>query len=194
MKKLLDRIGKTLLTLTTLMLIPSLGWSEGSGHEGHGRDARVGVLFIGGGTREHAHTIPTYGVVMLGEVVLIPDWLEVELSSAYTRHSIGHELTEMFVLKKPWHAGKHMEVFLGAGAMVRQRALHSELLRERAVQTHVWTTGPMVQVGSIYWLAPRWGLTAEVEYIQDLHDHVHEVEGLAGLLYRFGAPTHLAKH
>ena len=69
-----------------------------------------------------------------------------------------------------------------------------KLLRERAVQTHAWTTGPMVQVGSIYWLAPRWGLTAEVEYIQDLHDHVHEVEGLAGLLYRFGAPTHLAKH
>ena len=77
MKKLLDRIGKTLLTLTALMLIPSLGWSEGSGHEGHGRDARVGVLFIGGGTREHAHTIPTYGVVMLGEVVLSADHIAV---------------------------------------------------------------------------------------------------------------------
>ena len=189
MKMSFDRFGKLLLTITALTLVPSIGWCEE-----HGRDARLGVLFIGGGTREHAHTIPTYGVVMLGEVVVVPDWLEVEVSSGYTRHSVGHELTEMLVLKKPWHAGEHVELFVGAGGMVRQHALHSELLRERATQTREWTTGPMVQMGSVYWLSPHWGMTAEVEYIQDLHNHVHELEGLAGMLYRFGSRAHHETH
>ena len=110
------------------------------------------------------------------------------------RLGFGERQSFDHLIRKPWHAGEHVELFVGVGGMVRQHALHSELLRERATQTHEWTTGPMVQMGSVYWLSPHWGMTAEVEYIQDLHNHVHELEGLAGMLYRFGSRAHHETH
>lgn len=182
-----------LLVMAAILLVPAYGWSQE--HGGHGeagtpvRDARFGVLFTGGGSRDDLDTTPTLGVMVVGELMVVPDLLEVEIASGYTRHGADHGFTEAFLLKKPWHAGEHVEFFLGAGGMVRQHLATSHG-RQREEHENRCSTGPLVQAGSIYWLADHWGVTAEVEYIQDIGIHTREVEGLAGLLYRFGGATH----
>lgn len=54
-----------LLVMAAILLVPAYGWSQE--HGGHGeagtpvRDARFGVLFTGGGSRDDLDTTPTLG-------------------------------------------------------------------------------------------------------------------------------------
>lgn len=114
---------------------------------------------------------------MMGEHALLHHRLELEWAGHLSRTHVDTEFTETLSLRLPWHVSVHTELFVGVGGMLRQHT-----------QGDLWSAGVLASTGGLYWLDEQlhWGVTFELDMVGDVTRSSREVEGLAGVLYRFG--------
>lgn len=139
-------------------------------HTNHQLGLRVG----GGIAMDRRHTAPTLGVGIIGEHALLNHHLEIEWAGILERHDANLDMMESLALKVPWHLTPTMDLFFGLGLMARQ---HSQGSR--------WSGGTVLLAGTTYW-RHQWGISFEMEYIEDVIRRTHDIEGLVAMMYRFG--------
>jgi hypothetical protein len=123
-----------------------------------------------------AEDLRRIGVSLSYERVLIPGWLEGEVSVLFAPGTGGLTLPVDLLLKKPFELSRRIELFAGLG-------LASEWFEAGERET---AYGLGTQVGGQYWLEPEWAIGLEAEYNLLLHpETAHEVVVAAGLAFRF---------
>jgi hypothetical protein len=116
------------------------------------------------------------GVSIGIERVLVPGWLEAEISVLLAPGSGGLTLPIDFVLKKPFEFSHEVEGFLGLG-------LATGWLKQGESET---AYGVASQLGVYYWLDPHWALAFEGEYNLLLNPETeHEFVLASGAAFRF---------
>ncbi len=145
--------------------------------EEHGEGPKLGVHVLFGNASSHGDAHALWGAGIMGEHGILHHRLELTWAGHISRHSLDTEFTETLSLRLPWHMATHTDLFVGAGGMMRQ---HSE--------GEFFGAGVFAEAGALYWLdaTHHWGLALELELVEDLLHTTHKVEGLAGVLYRFG--------
>lgn len=116
------------------------------------------------------------GVEVGLERVLVPGWLEAELSVLVAPGPGGLTLPIDLVLKKPFELSSSVEAFVGLG-------LATEWF-EAGEQATAY--GAASQLGMYYWFDPHFGLAFEGEYNLLLHpETAHEFVLASGAAIRF---------
>ncbi len=119
------------------------------------------------------------GVGLLYERTLVRGWLELELSTnaLVVEGGRGAHLPIDVLLKKPFHVGHRIDPYIGAGA-----AVTFGLGEERFVGA-----GAVATVGTYFWVHPRVGLLAEIDYaaVVEPRGWQHELEFGSGPVFRF---------
>jgi hypothetical protein len=162
-----EDVGDNVLTLKLAgleIVVPStgeVGSITGEVPEGEGEGDRV---------------LRRVGVEIGLERVLLPGWLEVELSVLIAPGTGGLTLPIDLVLKKPFELSPRLEGFIGLG-------LATEWY-EAGEQATAY--GAASQLGAYYWLEPHFGLAFEGEYNLLLHpETAHEFVLASGAAFRF---------
>lgn len=143
---------------------------------------RLGMHVLYGNTTHDAHHLPVWGAGIMGEHGLFHHRLELEWAGHMTHYELETEFTETLSLRLPWHMTTHTELFIGVGGMLRQHT-----------RGNLLSAGLLASTGGLYWLDDElhWGLVLELDMVEDLTRATHEVEGLAGVVYRFGDDVHI---
>ena len=149
------------------LIVPGV---EGSGPitaaEGEGGEAGA----------EESEVLRRVGVSIGVERVLIPGWLDAEMSVLFAPGPNGLTLPIDLVLKKPFELGQHLEACIGAG-------LATEWYEDGKAET---AYGLSTQVGGYYWIDPHWAVVLDGEYNLLLHpETAHELVLASGAAVRF---------
>ena len=161
----------TLIMLWMLSVCAS-AWAEPPTEHGHG-DHHLGVrVALGQGLGSHATS--GVGCGLMGEHHLVGP-LELEWVGQLDRHGAELVATESVGLKAPWHLTEHVDLFVGAGAMARQHDRGEPL-----------SAGLVGSGGATFWWGHDVGVLVEVEWLEDLTRHTHEVEGVVAFMVRVG--------
>ena len=139
-------------------------------HANHQLGVRVG----GGLAMDTRHAAPTMGIGIVGEHALLNHHLEVEWAGILERHGNNLDVMESLALKVPWHITSTIDLFFGLGLMTRQHSREA-----------LWSGGTVLLAGTTYW-RDHWGVSIEMEYIEDVIRREHDLEGLVAIMYRFG--------
>jgi hypothetical protein len=116
------------------------------------------------------------GVAISYERVLVPGWLEAEVTALFAPGEGGLTLPVDLVLKKPFEFTHEWEAFVGVG-------LATEWFEAGEQET---AYGLGTQLGGHYWLDEHFALEVEGEYNLLLHpETAHEVVAAAGGAFRF---------
>ena len=116
------------------------------------------------------------GVAIGYERVLIPGWLEAELSVLFAPGGEGLTLPIDLVVKKPFEFSSSVEGFVGLG-------LATEWFEDGESET---AYGMSTQLGAYYWTSSNFGLVFEGEYNLLLHpETAHEFVLESGAAFRF---------
>jgi hypothetical protein len=116
------------------------------------------------------------GVAISYERVLIPGWLEAEITALFAPGEGGLTLPVDLVLKKPFELTHEWEAFVGLG-------LATEWFEAGEQET---AYGLGTQLGGHYWLDEHFAIELEGEYNLLLHpETAHEVVVAAGGAFRF---------
>jgi hypothetical protein len=116
------------------------------------------------------------GVAISYERVLIPGWLEAEITALFAPGEGGLTLPIDLVLKKPFEFTREVEAFVGLG-------LATEWFEAGEQET---AYGLGTQLGAHYWLDEHFAIEVEGEYNLLLHpETAHEVVAAAGGAFRF---------
>jgi hypothetical protein len=116
------------------------------------------------------------GVSIGIERVLIPGWLDAELSVLFAPGPNGLTLPIDLVLKKPFELSQHFEACIGAG-------LATEWYEDGRAET---AYGLSTQLGGYYWVDPHWAVVLDGEYNLLLHpETAHEFVLASGAAVRF---------
>jgi hypothetical protein len=185
----------TLSALTSLTLAPALASAEDPQHPepsvhvtrhdlhdieqpfDHGHHHLGFRLVMGQSVGAHPAAAAGWG--LMGEHHL---WgpLEFEWVGQIEDHGAETTATESVAIKAPWHLTEHVDLFVAAGAMARQHD-HGALL----------SGGFVGSGGATFWWGQDVGVLVEVEWLEDLARHTHEVEGVVAFLIRLDpAGTH----
>jgi hypothetical protein len=125
---------------------------------------------------EENEVLRRVGVSIGIERVLIPGWLDAELSVLLAPGPNGLTLPIDLVLKKPFELGPGLEACIGAG-------LATEWYEDGKAET---AYGLSTQLGGYYWVDPHWAIVLDGEYNLLLHpDTAHEVVLASGAAVRF---------
>jgi hypothetical protein len=130
------------------------------------------------GAIAHGHAVGEYGPGGFLEVVVIRNWLEVEVGAHYLRTTSKiSEIPIDLILKKPFHPLPWLNPYVGVGPTV----IPTFASHERTVHF-----GVVTQVGSYFWLTPHLGFSAEMDYnlVSD-HGLTQEVAGSSGVVVGF---------
>lgn len=123
------------------------------------------------------HSDNYYGPGIFLERVLIPHYLEGEVTTALSMNSHGLLIPVDFLLKKPFNLHPRLEPFIGAGLALAIHAAggHAEVY-----------PGAIFSGGTSIWLGRHLGLTLELDYsIMAHHGVTIELELAAGAAWRF---------
>jgi hypothetical protein len=116
------------------------------------------------------------GVAISYERVLVPGWLEAEITALFAPGEGGLTLPVDVVLKKPFELTHEWEAFVGLG-------LATEWFEAGEQET---AYGLGTQLGGHYWLDEHFAIELEGEYNLLLHpETAHEVVVAAGGAFRF---------
>lgn len=116
------------------------------------------------------------GVAISYERVLVPGWLEAEITALFAPGEGGLTLPVDVVLKKPFELTHEWEAFVGLG-------LATEWFESGERET---AYGLGTQLGGHYWLDEHFALELEGEYNLLVHpETAHEVVVAAGGAFRF---------
>jgi hypothetical protein len=130
----------------------------------------------GEGSEEESEVLRRVGVSIGIERVLIPGWLDVEMSVLFAPGSSGLTLPIDLVLKKPFEIGQHVEACIGAG-------LATEWYEDGKAEI---AYGLSTQLGGYYWIDPHWAVVLDGEYNLLLHpETAHELVLASGVAVRF---------
>jgi hypothetical protein len=125
---------------------------------------------------EQGRVLRRVGVSLGVERVLVPGWLDVEVSVLLAPGRGGLTLPIDLVLKKPFELSPTIEAFVGLG-------LATEWLEAGEAET---AYGAASQVGVYYWLDPHFALAFEGEYNLLLSPETeHEIVLASGGAFRF---------
>jgi hypothetical protein len=125
---------------------------------------------------EERRVLRRVGVSIGVERVLVPGWLDVEVSVLVAPGSGGLTLPIDLVLKKPFELSPTVEAFIGLG-------LATEWFEAGESET---AYGAASQLGVYYWLDPHFALAFEGEYNLLLSPETeHEVVLASGGAFRF---------
>jgi hypothetical protein len=127
-------------------------------------------------TSGEAEDLRRIGVSLSYERVIIPGWLEGEVSVLFAPGEGGLTLPVDLLLKKPFELSEQLGLFVGLG-------LATEWFEAGERET---AYGLGTQVGGQYWIEPQWAVALEGEYNILVHpETAHEVVVAAGLAFRF---------
>lgn len=116
------------------------------------------------------------GVELGFERVLVPGWLEAEVSVLIAPGTGGLTLPVDLILKKPFELSSSVEGFVGLG-------LATEWFEAGEPET---AYGAASRLGAYYWLDSQFGLAFEGEYNLLLHpETAHEFVLASGAAFRF---------
>lgn len=116
------------------------------------------------------------GVSIGVERVLIPGWLDAELSVLFAPGPNGLTLPIDLVLKKPFELSHSLEAFVGAG-------LATEWFEDGEAET---AYGLSTTLGGYYWVDPHIAIVLDGEYNLLLHpETAHELVLASGAAVRF---------
>ena len=129
-----------------------------------------------GGEEEGDEVLRRVGVAIGIERVLIPGWLDVEMSLLFAPGPNGLTLPIDLVLKKPFEITHDLELCVGAG-------LATEWFEDGEAET---AYGVSTQLGGYYWVDPHWAIVLDGEYNLLLHpETAHEFVLASGAAVRF---------
>jgi hypothetical protein len=116
------------------------------------------------------------GIAISYERVLVPGWLEAEITALFAPGAGGLTLPVDLVLKKPFEFSHEWEAFVGLG-------LATEWFEAGEQET---AYGLGTQLGAHYWLDEHFAIEVEGEYNLLLHpETAHEVVAAIGGAFRF---------
>lgn len=125
---------------------------------------------------EGSEVLRRVGVSIGIERVLIPGWLDAEVSVLFAPGPNGLTLPIDLVLKKPFELSERLEACIGAG-------LATEWYEDGKAET---AYGLSTQLGGYYWIDPHWAVVLDGEYNLLLHpETAHEVVLASGAAVRF---------
>jgi len=128
------------------------------------------------GGEEESEVLRRVGVSIGIERVLIPGWLDVEMSVLVAPGPHGLTLPIDLVLKKPFELSHRLEACIGAG-------LATEWYEDGKAET---AYGLSTQLGGYYWVDPHWAVVLDGEYNLLLHpETAHEFVLASGAAVRF---------
>lgn len=185
MIRLLRSLPRLTLTASILLAIPAPAAAEpahtgSERHADHADEAHhrfmVGANALMLGAFAHGHMVGELGPGGFFEVVIVPNWLEIELTAHYLRTT--SKLSEIpidLILKKPFHPLRWLNPYVGVGPTVIPTIAPHES------SVHV---GVATEVGSYFWVTPNIGISAEVDYnlVSD-HGLMQEVAGTSGVVF-----------
>jgi len=124
---------------------------------------------------DHGHTSHLGGGGIFAEVMVIPEWLEIELEvRIFSGH--GTSLPIDLLFKKPFHLSSKTDFFLGVGPTV------VPVFAPGGNTTHF---GGAFVAGIYYWLTPHLGVVLEADYnLISSHGAVHELGSGVGFAYK----------
>lgn len=125
---------------------------------------------------EESEVLRRVGVSIGIERVLIPGWLDAEMSVLFAPGPNGLTLPIDLVLKKPLVLSQHLEACIGAG-------LATEWYEDGSAES---AYGLSTQLGGYYWIDPHWAVVLDAEYNLLLHpETAHELVLASGAAVRF---------
>lgn len=128
------------------------------------------------GGEAESEVLRRVGVSLGIERVLIPGWLDAEMSVLFAPGPNGLTLPIDLVLKKPFELGRHVEACIGAG-------LATEWYEDGQAEV---AYGLSTQLGGYYWIDSHWAVVLDGEYNLLLHpETAHELVLASGAAVRF---------
>lgn len=125
---------------------------------------------------EETEVLRRVGISLGVERVLIPGWLDAELSVLFAPGPNGLTLPIDLVLKKPFELTRELEACIGAG-------LATEWFEDGEAET---AYGISTQLGGYYWVDPHVAIVLDGEYNLLLHpETAHEFVIASGAALRF---------
>ncbi len=124
------------------------------------------------------HPSPAFGGGLFGEGTLVPGWLELEVGVAVLALEGEVVLTLEPLVKKPFHLGESVDLYLAIGPAVGLALLEDG---------RRFMIGAVGVVGGYFWMTPSVGIDLELSLQLASRDGVMEVEGTlgVGLAFRF---------
>ncbi len=154
------------------------GEAHGQGHHGGVHEVHhrylAGVFGVVLGALAEEGTTAHVGVGAFFEMLVIPNWLEIELSTRVLSAETGVELPIELLFKKPFHLTHWFHPFIGIGPALVPAFL------EEGNSVH---GGGASTIGAYFWLTSDLALLAEFNY-NLIYDKglVHELGGSFGAL------------